>query len=139
MTRYIRRAAAFCLILLVALLVNAARVMVVQAGSYDDNPANRRIAIARWGQPRGAITVDGRPVTGSRDSGQQLRYERTYTQGPLYAPVTGYASQTYGTSLLENTEDALLPGTDPCRLQHVLFRHDAPTHPRPTHQPLSTA
>jgi peptidoglycan glycosyltransferase len=113
MTRYIRRAAAFCLILLVALLVNAARVMVVQAGSYDDNPANRRIAIARWGQPRGAITVDGRPVTGSRDSGQQLRYERTYTQGPLYAPVTGYASQTYGTSLLENTEDALLSGTDP--------------------------
>lgn len=113
MIRYIRRAAALCLVLLVALLVNAARVMVFEADAYDHNPANRRIAITRWGEPRGEIVVDGRPVTGSRDSGQQLRYERTYTQGPLYAPVTGYASQTYGTTLLENAEDDLLAGTDP--------------------------
>ncbi|MEV6326974.1 penicillin-binding transpeptidase domain-containing protein [Streptomyces sp. NPDC051909] len=113
MIRYIRRAAALCFVLLVALLVNAARVMVFEAGSYDDNPANRRIAINRWGQPRGEILVDGRPVTGSRDSRQQLRWERTYTQGPLYAPVTGYASQTYGTTLVENAEDSVLSGTDP--------------------------
>ncbi|MFF8597529.1 penicillin-binding transpeptidase domain-containing protein [Streptomyces sp. NPDC015232] len=113
MIRYIRRAAALCLVLLVALLVNAARVMVFEADELDDNPANRRIAITRWGQPRGEILVDGRPVTGSRDSGQQLRWERTYTQGPLYAPVTGYASQTYGTTLLEHAEDPVLSGTDP--------------------------
>ncbi|MFD5327517.1 penicillin-binding transpeptidase domain-containing protein [Streptomyces sp. NPDC127092] len=113
MIRYIRRAAGLCLVLLVALLVNAGRVMVLEADELDDNPANRRIAISRWGQPRGEILVDGRPVTGSRDSGQQLRWERTYTQGPLYAPVTGYASQTYGTTLLESAEDDLLSGTDP--------------------------
>jgi peptidoglycan glycosyltransferase len=52
-------------------------------------------------------------VTGSRDTGGLFRYERTYTDGPLYAPVTGFASQVYGTTLLENTEDALLAGTDP--------------------------
>ncbi|MFJ9432212.1 peptidoglycan D,D-transpeptidase FtsI family protein [Streptomyces sp. NPDC101490] len=113
MIRYARRAAAFCLVLLVALLVNAARVMVFQADELDDNPANRRIAIERYAQPRGEILVDGRSVTGSRDSGQQLRWERTYPQGPLYAPVTGYASQTYGTTLVENAEDAVLSGTDP--------------------------
>ncbi|MBT2444893.1 penicillin-binding protein 2 [Streptomyces sp. ISL-36] len=113
MIRYIRRAAGLCLVLLVALLVNAARVMLFQADALDANPANRRPAIARWGQPRGEIVVDGRPVTGTRDSGQQLRYERTYTQGPLYAPVTGYASQTYGTAHLEHAEDAILSGTDP--------------------------
>ncbi|MEU9291315.1 penicillin-binding transpeptidase domain-containing protein [Streptomyces sp. NPDC048275] len=113
MTKYIRRAAALCALLLVALLVNAARVQVFQARSYDDNPANRRQTIARYSQPRGAILVDGRPVTGSRDSGEQLRYERTYRDGPLYAPVTGFASQLYGTSFLENTEDGILSGTDP--------------------------
>ena len=80
---------------------------------YDDNPANRRQAIARYDQPRGDILVGGRPVTGSRDTGEQLRYERTYTDGPLYAPVTGFASQTYGTTLLENAEDGVLSGTDP--------------------------
>ncbi|MFG2451315.1 penicillin-binding transpeptidase domain-containing protein [Streptomyces sp. M41(2017)] len=113
MTKYIRRAVGLCAVLLVALLVNAARVQVVQAPSYDGNPANRRQAIARYGQPRGDIVVDGRTVTGSKDTGEQLRYERTYRDGPLFAPVTGFASQVYGTTLLEGTEDGVLSGADP--------------------------
>ncbi|MET7681068.1 penicillin-binding transpeptidase domain-containing protein [Streptomyces sp. NPDC005423] len=113
MTRCVRHAAVFCALLLAALLVNAARVQLLQARSYDDNPANRRPSIARYHQPRGAILVGGRPVTGSRDSGEQLRYERTYRDGPLYAPVTGFASQQYGTTLLEHSEDGVLSGTDP--------------------------
>ncbi|MEU8981027.1 penicillin-binding transpeptidase domain-containing protein [Streptomyces sp. NPDC048309] len=113
MTKYIRRAAGLCALLLVALLVNAARVQVFEAGSYDDNSANRRRTIARYEQPRGDIVVDGKPVTGSQDSGEQLRYERTYRDGPLYAPVTGFASQLYGTTFLENAEDSILAGTDP--------------------------
>ncbi|MFD6285024.1 penicillin-binding transpeptidase domain-containing protein [Streptomyces sp. NPDC060205] len=113
MTRYIRHAAAFCALLLLALLVNATRVQLVQARTYDENPANRRHTIARYGQPRGDILVGGRAVTGSRDSGEQFRYERTYKNGPLYAPVTGFASQVYGTSLLEGAADGVLAGTDP--------------------------
>jgi peptidoglycan glycosyltransferase len=113
LTKYIRRAAGLCAVLLVALLVNAARVQVFQARAYDDNPANRRQTIARYGQPRGDILVDGRSVTGSKDSGEQLRYERAYENGPLYAPVTGFASQVYGTTLLEDTEDGVLSGSDP--------------------------
>ncbi|MFJ4790481.1 peptidoglycan D,D-transpeptidase FtsI family protein [Streptomyces sp. NPDC088794] len=113
MTRYIRHAAVFCALLLVALLVNATRIQVFQARSYDDNPANRRAGIARWEQRRGNILVDGGKITGSRDTGEQLRYERTYTDGPLYAPVTGFASQVYGTAFLEHSEDAVLAGTDP--------------------------
>lgn len=112
MIRHIRHAAAFCLLLLVALLVNAARVQVFEAGELDDNPANRRTTIARYDQPRGNILVGGRSVTGSKDTGDQLAYERTYRDGPLYAPVTGYASQTYGTTLIEHAEDGILSGTD---------------------------
>ncbi|MFF7124193.1 MULTISPECIES: peptidoglycan D,D-transpeptidase FtsI family protein [unclassified Streptomyces] len=113
MARYIRHAWAFCALLLAALLVNAARVQVVQAGSYDANPANRRATIARYQQPRGDILVGGEPVTGSNDTGEQLRYERAYRDGPLYAPVTGFASQMYGSTFLEDTEDGVLSGTDP--------------------------
>jgi len=112
MTRHIRLAAAFCTLLLLALLVNATRIQVFQSRPYDDNPANRRRTIARYDQPRGAILVGGRSITGSRDSGEQLRYERTYRDGPLYAPVTGFASQEYGTTLLEHSEDGILSGTD---------------------------
>ncbi|MEV6393397.1 penicillin-binding transpeptidase domain-containing protein [Streptomyces sp. NPDC051907] len=113
MTRCIRHAAAFCLLLLLALLVNAARVQLVSSPSLDKNPANRRVAVARYDQPRGDILVGGAPVTGSKDTGEQLRYERTYRQGPMYAPVTGYASQTYGGTFLEHAEDRVLAGTDP--------------------------
>ncbi|MFF5704751.1 penicillin-binding transpeptidase domain-containing protein [Streptomyces sp. NPDC012794] len=113
MIRYIRWCAYFCALLLAALLANVARVQVWESAAYGANPANKRPAIARYAEPRGDILVDGRPVTGSRDSGQLLRYERTYTDGPLYAPVTGFSSQTYGTSFVERSEDAVLSGTDP--------------------------
>ncbi|MFF3553266.1 penicillin-binding transpeptidase domain-containing protein [Streptomyces tsukubensis] len=113
MTRTIRRAAALCLVLLASLLVNAARVQIVESPALDGNPANRRGPIARYAEPRGEILAGGRTVTGSRDTREQLRYERTYTDGPMYAPVTGYASQTYGTSLVEHAEDAALSGTEP--------------------------
>lgn len=112
MTRHMRLAAAFCTLLLLALLVNATRIQVFQSRSYDDNIANRRHTIARYDQPRGGILVGGKPITGSRDSGEQLRYERTYRNGPLYAPVTGFASQEYGTTFLEHSEDGILAGTD---------------------------
>ncbi|MEU9028044.1 penicillin-binding transpeptidase domain-containing protein [Streptomyces sp. NPDC048383] len=113
MIRYIRWCAYFCALLLLALLVNVGRVQVWEAAAYGANPANKRPAIDRYAEPRGDIIVDGRPVTGSRDSGQVLRYERTYTEGPLFAPVTGFSSQTYGTSFVERAEDPLLSGTDP--------------------------
>lgn len=77
MTRYIRRASVFCLVLLVALLVNSARVMIFEADSLDDNPANRRNTIARYDQPRGNILVDGKTVTGSR-----TRASSSVTNGP---------------------------------------------------------
>ncbi|MQY13691.1 Penicillin-binding protein A [Streptomyces sp. RB5] len=112
MIRCIRHVAAFSLLLLLALLANAARVQVLHSAEYDANPANRRAAIARWGQPRGDIWAGGERLTGSVDTGEGLRYERTYPDGELYAPVTGYASQLYGTTMLEDTEDAALSGRD---------------------------
>ncbi len=113
MTRHIRHAAAFCLLLLVALLVNATRVQVISANGYDTNPANARQTITRYDQPRGDIYAGGTRLTGSRRTGGRLAWVRTYTDGPLYAPVTGYASQIYGTTLLENAGDPVLSGTDP--------------------------
>ncbi|MEU7279586.1 penicillin-binding transpeptidase domain-containing protein [Streptomyces sp. NPDC045431] len=137
MIRYIRRAAALSFVLLVALLLNAARVQIVQAPSLDKNPANRRPTMARYAQPRGDIVVGGQAVTGSRDTGQTLRYERTYRDGPLYAPVTGYASQTYGTTLLENAEDAVLSGTSPL-LAPFPFWNDLSRTRRPGGQVVTT-
>ena len=130
-TRHIRHAALFCALLLVALLVNAARVQVLQAGDYEANPANRRARIARYQQPRGDILVGGRPVTGSRDTGEHLRYERTYTDGPLYAPVTGFASQEYGTTLLEHAEDGAAVRRRPAARRRSLCGTSSPAPAAP--------
>jgi peptidoglycan glycosyltransferase len=111
MNRCVRHAAAFCVLLLLALLGNAARVQFGSAGRYAADPANRRADIALYAHPRGSILAGARPVTGSRVTNGQLRYVRSYADGPLYAPVTGFASQTYGATLLEGTENDLLDGT----------------------------
>ncbi|WP_231591508.1 hypothetical protein, partial [Saccharothrix sp. ST-888] len=40
-------------------------------------------------------------------------YKRSYLDGPLYAPVTGYSSQAYGSTQLESLYSGLLGGIDP--------------------------
>ncbi|MFI6443393.1 penicillin-binding transpeptidase domain-containing protein [Kitasatospora sp. NPDC050543] len=107
-----RRAGTFCVLLIVALAAQATRVQVFQRERLDHNPANQRLTIERYSQPRGNIRVGADTVTGSVPTGGRYDYRRTYTDGPTYAAVTGYSSQTYGNSLLEGTEDAVLSGTD---------------------------
>ncbi len=107
-----RRAGLFCLALILLLLANATRLQVFQAKSLNENSANQRNVIARYSQPRGNIMVAGDTVTGSKKTGGTLAYQRTYTDGPLYAPVTGFSSQTYGNTLLEGVEDQILTGQD---------------------------
>ena len=121
LSRTARRSGLFCLLLVPVLLVDLSRLQVVQAGHYNDNPANQRALLARYAQPRGDIVVDGSSVTGSRATGGYFDYVRTYTDGPLYAPVTGLSSQTYGNTLLEGVEDGVLSGTDSRMAVHPLL------------------
>ncbi|MFB7126659.1 penicillin-binding protein 2 [Kitasatospora xanthocidica] len=107
-----RRAGTFCLLLVAALCVQATRVQVFQAQDLDRNSANQRLTVERYAQPRGDILVGPDPVTGSEPTGGRYAYKRGYTDGPTYAAVTGFASQAYGTTQLEGTEDELLTGTD---------------------------
>ncbi|WP_189780429.1 penicillin-binding transpeptidase domain-containing protein [Streptomyces capitiformicae] len=57
----------------------------------------------------GDILVAGEPVTGSEPSdNEKVPYQRIYTDGELYAPVTGYRSLAFGSSGLESIyEDSL--------------------------------
>ncbi|MDH6127913.1 penicillin-binding transpeptidase domain-containing protein [Kitasatospora sp. GP82] len=107
-----RRAGTFCLLLIVALAVQATRVQVFQADSLNHNVANQRLTVERFRQPRGNILVAGQPITGSVATGGRYDYKRTYTDGSRYAAITGYSSQTYGNSQLEGVYDELLSGTD---------------------------
>ena len=98
---------------MLALLVRATWVQAYEGQALADDEHNRRKIIAQYAQPLGDIIVAGSPVTGSkRTEGSDLAYKRTYTDGSLYAAVTGYSSQAYGATQLEGIYSDVLDGTD---------------------------
>ncbi|GAA3490174.1 peptidoglycan D,D-transpeptidase FtsI family protein [Streptomyces cremeus] len=113
MNKTIRRAAVFCLLLVLALLVRVTWVQAYQGKALAEDKDNRRNIVQQYARPLGNIIVAGSPVTGSaKTEGGDLAYKRTYTDGPLYAPVTGYTSQVYGATQLEGIYRKVLDGTD---------------------------
>jgi cell division protein FtsI/penicillin-binding protein 2 len=112
----LRRIAIFCGLLVLTLLIRDNWLQYAKADSLKDNKYNRRVTIARYATPRGDIIVGGSPVTGSaetKDNGlNDLRYRRTYKDGPMWAPVTGFASQSFGSTQLESIDDGILTGND---------------------------
>ncbi|WP_030060908.1 MULTISPECIES: peptidoglycan D,D-transpeptidase FtsI family protein [Streptomyces] len=113
MNKPIRRVAIFCLVLILALMVRTNWVQGVQADSWASNKNNKRQLYDRYAHPRGNIVVGGQPVTKSDFvNGLRYKYKRSWVDGPMYAPVTGYSSQVFGSSQLENLEDGILSGTD---------------------------
>ncbi|WHX19779.1 penicillin-binding protein 2 [Streptomyces malaysiensis subsp. malaysiensis] len=113
MNKPLRRIAIFCGLLVFALLLRDNWIQYVQADELKDHTKNRRVLIARYSQPRGNIIVDGQPITGSAETnGTDFKYKRTYKNGPMWAPVTGYASQAYDANQIEKIEDGILTGND---------------------------
>ncbi|MEU1853097.1 penicillin-binding transpeptidase domain-containing protein [Streptomyces sp. NPDC019990] len=120
MNKTIRRASVFTLLLVLALLGRATWVQFYEGRALADDKDNRRNAIETYSAPLGNIIVGGRSVTGSAPTETgDLRYKRTYTDGELYAAVTGYASQAYAPTQLEGIYADLLNGTD-SRLRSVM-------------------
>ncbi|MEU6177793.1 peptidoglycan D,D-transpeptidase FtsI family protein [Streptomyces coeruleorubidus] len=113
MNKPLRRIAVFCGLLVLALLIRDNWIQYVQADELRTDKNNRRVIIERYASPRGDIIVGGQPITGSTEtSGSDFKFKRTYKDGPMWAPVTGYASQAFGATQLESIEDGILTGND---------------------------
>lgn len=113
MNKTIRRASVFCLLLVLALLVRVTWVQAYQGQALADDKNNRRNLIGQYENPLGNIIVGGEAITGStKTGGKDFGYKRTYTDGPLYAPITGYSSQAFGASMLEGVYKNVLNGSD---------------------------
>ncbi|MFF9687256.1 peptidoglycan D,D-transpeptidase FtsI family protein [Streptomyces sp. NPDC014623] len=120
MNRPLRHIAIFCGLLMLALLIRANWLQYATSQELATHEHNRRVKITQFATPRGDIIVGGKAITGSKAvEGTDFKYQRTFKQGPMYAPVTGYASQAQGMSLLENTYDSILSGED----ERFAFRH----------------
>jgi penicillin-binding protein A len=123
MERQIRQLALALLALFVVLLAQISYIQVVAAERLADNPANaKRQLIAEYQVDRGSIlAADGTTIlAASRKSSGDLRYERRYAFGPLYAHLTGYYSFVYGRSELEQGFNDFLAGSAPQLLPQTL-------------------
>ena len=113
MNRPIRKIAAALAVLFAAIFLNLNYVQVVKGSDYRNADGNKRVLLNEYASPRGAIVVQGTDVAVSQSTKDELKYLRTYPDGPVYAPVTGYYSFVYGRSGIEQAEDDVLSGNDP--------------------------
>jgi len=111
MNATIRRTAAMLGLLILALMVNANVIAVVQDDELRARDGNRRQLIDEYDQQRGSILVGRKGVAKSVLTEERLKYQRVYSDGELYAPATGYYS-VYGATGIEKAENDLLTGAD---------------------------
>ena len=112
MNRPIRGVAVAAMVMFAALLVNVSYLFVGQQSFLNERPENRRVTDARFAQDRGPIMVGNTPVAESKAVSDRYKFQRSYSNGELYAPVTGFYSYLYHTSDLEASRSAELSGQD---------------------------
>ncbi|MGX7677340.1 peptidoglycan D,D-transpeptidase FtsI family protein [Jatrophihabitans sp. DSM 45814] len=114
MNRQIRRVTIFVGVLLLAVVLNLNWVQVIHGSNYRDNAANQRVLLDEYKRQRGSIILQGSgtPIAESVATKDALMYLRQYSNGPLYAPVTGFNSLYYGQTQIESAEDSVLSGND---------------------------
>lgn len=109
----LRRVGVAMLAMIVLLLGKATYIQVVNADDYRNDARNQRVLLEEYARQRGRIlTADEQIIANVVSTDDKLQYQRTYANGPLYAPVTGFYSVRYGATGLERAEDEILNGSD---------------------------
>jgi peptidoglycan glycosyltransferase len=109
----LRRVGLAMLAMIVLLLANLTYIQIVKADDYRTDQRNRRVLLEEYSRQRGKIlTSDEVIIANVKSTTGRLQYQRTYANGPLYAPVTGFYSVRYGSTGLERAEDEILNGSD---------------------------
>lgn len=108
----LRRVSLTVMALILLLLGQATWVQVVKADEYKANSYNQRVLLDEYSRQRGQISAGGEVLAQSVATTDRLRYLRKYNDGPMYAPITGYYSQIYGTGGMERAMNSVLNGSD---------------------------
>jgi peptidoglycan glycosyltransferase len=114
MDRALKRVTLAILVMFLLLLLNTNYLQAFEANSLTTKPENDRASAEQSQIQRGDIkTSDGVTIAASKPSGPNgtYKYQRYYSDGPVYSPVTGYDT-LYGTQTgVENSESDLLSGS----------------------------
>jgi peptidoglycan glycosyltransferase len=107
----LKRVSTVVLIMFLALFMSTTVIQVVSADSLRDDGRNARTLYASYSAERGAILVGGTPIAQSQPTTDEYKFQRTYANGPLYAPVTGYFTLNQGNTGIEGALNDYLSGT----------------------------
>jgi peptidoglycan glycosyltransferase len=111
MNKPIRTLSIFCLLLFLALMLNATYLQYYRAGALDEDPRNRRVIQAAFSSERGAILVGREAVAESEPSDDEYKFQRVYNQPLKYSHITGWFSYFSQTGI-ERSQNDVLSGDD---------------------------
>lgn len=110
MTKELRRVGVLLLAMFLALFGSATYVQAIDADNLAQDGRNVRAIFASYSAERGPILVDGLPIAESIPVEGELPFIRQYTNGPLFAPITGFFSLDQGTAGVEGAMNDVLSG-----------------------------
>ncbi|TDW30230.1 peptidoglycan D,D-transpeptidase FtsI family protein [Cryobacterium psychrophilum] len=111
MNRELKRVSVVVLLMFVALLSSTSIVQAFQADNLSADARNTRTLLDSYSVERGAILVNGEPVAQSIPVDDAFKFLRTYSNGPLYAPLTGFIPINGAPTGLEHALNGELTGT----------------------------
>lgn len=111
MNKELRRVSTVLLMMFVALFVSTSVIQVIAVDALEDDDRNVRVLYDSFSTERGPILVDGVPIAESQPVDDEYSYLRVYSNGPLYAPITGYLTLNQGNTGIEDALNAELSGT----------------------------
>ncbi|MFI2104517.1 peptidoglycan D,D-transpeptidase FtsI family protein [Isoptericola sp. NPDC019693] len=128
MNTTLRRLASVVMVMFLALMVSTTWIQFFHADELNSDTRNIRSIYAEYGRARGPIVVGGEAIALSKPVDDEFGYQREYTDGKLYAPLTGFFSLANGTTKIEHTENDYLNGQADAlwvdRLQNLLTGAD---------------
>ena len=121
MNHALRRVSLIALVMFVLLLINVNYVQGFEASSLANEPGNGRTFTSTLQFQRGSIiTSDQKVVAYSKMNKAFGEYQRYYTNGKMYAPITGYDT-LFSQTGIEQAENKELSGSDPALAVHNLI------------------
>ncbi len=111
MNKELKRVSTVVLLMFLTLFLSTSVIQVVAADTLSADGRNSRTLFESYSAERGPILVDGQPIAYSQPVDDVYRFLRTYPNGPLYAPVTGYFTLNQGNTGIEGALNDVLSGT----------------------------
>ncbi|MGV9188374.1 peptidoglycan D,D-transpeptidase FtsI family protein [Arcanobacterium canis] len=109
----LRKLTAVVVVMFFTLMAAASYIQFFRAPSLNADSRNVRTLYREYGTDRGPIVVAGTPIAGSEQVADPYKFLRTYADGELYAPITGYFSVAFNAMTgIERQENSVLGGSD---------------------------